>query len=662
MLHFDTANIALFQRPTAHSDTTAEICLTVSLNDIKHGLYPSVTYSRYHAHSDWVKQVAYLPTLDCFMSCSTSWRDSLVLGWMEKHVAVSQILRRSEKRPEARKIQKIVCFQIAQGINMFHHSPQYNLIATAGINHKVCLWNPYVKSKPSGILQGHMSSVLLVHFWSSRSLLFSLSKDKVLRAWDIQLQVCVQRLAGIFPRVSDVNIGLFLDEITDHKDIINSNNNSSSNNSNNTTNSNKNNNSNNSNSSNSSGNSSSIGSTRECSRLFLTFGTMLTVMETKNEGPQRVTSHDNMVVSMSQDGSLTFWMLDSGQKVKEMSNIHDNAEMLCMTVDEDTSMLYTGSNDGTVKVWDSNGVCHHRLVCGSGGEQVEVGEICVWRGSVVAVGWQRSVAIFHDIEIKDFIVTPSSWEGEKGHDDDILCAVHSPPNTLITGAYNGEIIVWNTKTELPIGQLRHRCRPLDSLSFGSDTKGSASSSTKSHGSGRKSGSSRIRSRMSSANSGEFGEDQNEFSWAVVNIHLMEGRKPLTDNPGIADLISCDGHGWVRLWNSRHCVLVGEFVAHSQSGSITMTVGELDTYLVTGDIHGWLKVWDISDYCINPTLSVGDIPPRKDYQEIRIRKRRRRQPQRLASGLLTWEKAGPYSLQTWFELQMGTNTGVDYNGM
>lgn len=53
------------------------------------------------------------------------------------------------------------------------------LIATAGIDHKICLWNPYVVSKPTGILQGNMASVITVKFIASRKQLFSFSKDKV---------------------------------------------------------------------------------------------------------------------------------------------------------------------------------------------------------------------------------------------------------------------------------------------------------------------------------------------------------------------------------------------------------------------------------------------------------------------------------------------------
>ena len=39
-----------------------------------------------------------------------------------------------------------------------------------------------------------------VQFNKPRAQLISFSKDKVLRIWDVQLQVCIQRLAGMFPK------------------------------------------------------------------------------------------------------------------------------------------------------------------------------------------------------------------------------------------------------------------------------------------------------------------------------------------------------------------------------------------------------------------------------------------------------------------------------
>lgn len=59
------------------------------------------------------------------------------------------------------------------------------------------------------------------------------------------------------------------------------------------------------------------------------------------------------------------------------------------------------------------------------------------------------------------------------------------------------------------------------------------------------------------------------------------------------MVSCGGSGVVRLWNTVHSRLVGEFTAHNRDlGSIVIAVSPCGKYLVTADREGALKTWDI----------------------------------------------------------------------
>ena len=44
------------------------------------------------------------------------------------------------------------------------------------------------------------------------------------------------------------------------------------------------------------------------------------------------------------------------------------------------------------------------------------------------------------------------------HADDILAVAFSGPNTLATGAYDGEIVLWNNNSEQASKHLTQRCR------------------------------------------------------------------------------------------------------------------------------------------------------------------------------------------------------------
>ncbi len=52
---------------------------------------------------------------------------------------------------------------------------------------------------------------------------------------------------------------------------------------------------------------------------------------------------------MDQGGTLTIWMIDTGQKVKHFAT-HGNAEVTALAQDMTETRIYTGSTDGTVKV------------------------------------------------------------------------------------------------------------------------------------------------------------------------------------------------------------------------------------------------------------------------------------------------------------------------
>ncbi|MBZ3878586.1 Serpin I2 [Sciurus carolinensis] len=311
---FTAALISLFERPASACDDK-EATMTINWAELLSGCHRCchILGHKLH-HGDWVRQVTYNASLDVIISSTTSNTNTVVLAWREK----------------SKKHLKITSFNIAQGIHAFDYHSRLNLIATAGINNKVCLWNPYVVSKPVGVLWGHSASVIAVQFFAERKQLFSFSRDKVI--------------------------------------------------------------------------SSDAGST------------------------------------------VSFWMIDTGQKIKEFTGCHGNAEISTMALDANETRLLTGSTDGTVKVWDFNGYCHHTLNVGKDGA-VDISQILVLKKTILITGWERAITVFRPQNFNRFFIQPEEWKGGVWHQDDILCAAFLPPQTLATGSYDGEIVLWNNSTE-----------------------------------------------------------------------------------------------------------------------------------------------------------------------------------------------------------------------
>lgn len=557
-LLFSAATMALFDRPSQPAGSKQDVCLNVNINDVNRGHYKNARFVKHQGHTEWARQVMYSAHLDCFISCATNYKNSLVLGWIEK----SKMNMRTTQ------------FKIPQGVNAFDYSERINLIATAGVNHHVCLWNPYVISKPVGVLRGHMQSVISVRFIETRGQLISLSKDKVLRIWDTHLQVCLQRLSGMFPKgPSEVSITMYYDE--------------------------------------------------EHSKLFTAFNQQLTLMVMKPEVKDRIMSHEhpvtaaiynskfNQVVSACTGSVITMWMIETGQKVKQFANAHGNSEITTLAQDATETRLFTASADGTVKIWDFNGHCHHILMAGNG-DPAEISQVLCLKRIIIVVGWDRTISVFRDNQLNSFYVYPSEWKGRLEHQDDVLSEAFCAPTTLATASYDGEIVLWNLNSEQAFRHLSthtkrkttrssRRARKTMDLTSPLQRSVEAETSLKPP---------LTQNRLTSATSVTSERppsEQDDFGYAVTKLIFLNER-PMSASSVGANLVSCNASGWVRFWNTQKSLCVGQFLAHENAGFLTMTVDETNSYLVTGDADGVIKVWDISEYCIASVTENDSTPP------------------------------------------------------
>ncbi|KAM6946336.1 cilia- and flagella-associated protein 337-like [Aplochiton taeniatus] len=397
---FRSAQISLFERPSPGAETdSTDIIKWEELAQGRHRCCYTLTHQ---AHGQaWVRRVRFLGPLEAFVSCSTSPQSSMVIGWRERE---SVPLR-------------VTTFHTKKGVNDLDYHPGLNLIASAGVDNKVLLWNPYVMSKAVGMLRGHVSCVSAVRFLLAKRQLLSYSKDKVLLLWDVSSQLCIHRLGGVFPRTPDhTHTLLYLHE--------------------------------------------------ERGRLLISFNSLLVLLEARREEKgRRRTSHEHAVtwvlynslfrqlISCDTSSSIVFWLIDTGQKVKHFHRCHGDAEISTMALDGTQTRLFTAGTDGVVKVWDFNGHCHHKLNVGRG-QAVETSQILGLKRTVLFVGWERMITVFRLQSFSQFFVEPSEWKGGVQHQDHVLCAAFRPPQTLVTGSYDGQITVWNNSTENALRKLR----------------------------------------------------------------------------------------------------------------------------------------------------------------------------------------------------------------
>eukprot|EP00736_Rhodelphis_marinus_P000207 Rmarinus@m.16743 len=80
-----------------------------------------------------------------------------------------------------------------KGISSFSYSKVWGVLATAGLDRRVCLWNSFVR-KPIAVLVGHAGPVKEVLINDALNHIVSLSVDKTVKVWDLRSFRCVQTL------------------------------------------------------------------------------------------------------------------------------------------------------------------------------------------------------------------------------------------------------------------------------------------------------------------------------------------------------------------------------------------------------------------------------------------------------------------------------------
>lgn len=541
-IFFKSATTSLFDKPWK-SEQSQDLCFQVHINNILSGQFPSALCLHYKAHSAWVRQIMFIPLLDCFLTCSTTSTDSIVLAWIGK----------------SRKDVRLTEFKIPLGINGFDYQEGLNLIASAGINNHVCLWNPYVVSKPIGILRGHMQVIVAVQFIHNKYQLVSLSKDKVLRIWDVNLQICIQRLTGILPKGPDVTVLMHYDQ--------------------------------------------------EASALFSTFNYHLQVLKMKREVKHRVVSHESTVteaiynekyghvISVDESSCITIWFLNTGQKVKHISEAHGEAELTTVCLDHSQTRILTAGTDGVIKIWDINGNCHHVLVVEKG-NPCEITQILYLKRMIIAIGWSRVLYFFPTTQLKSYYVQPNEWKGKQQHFDDILSADFLEPRTLVTASYDGDVVFWNTNTQNSVrkianerkSRLGKRLPPL--------------SPRKSRQQERRSGSSLSTTQVSPASNTLHPTSVLDGtvsplgggSAAVTITSIAYLKKRNGTSPQTGDLYTCHSDGRVRFWNSFTCENLGQFIVYEQFGSMVSCINSsTNELLCIGGENGTCKIFFIDDF-------------------------------------------------------------------
>ncbi|XP_066918416.1 cilia- and flagella-associated protein 337-like isoform X1 [Clytia hemisphaerica] len=384
----------------------------------------NVKYIRWKVHNDWVQEIRYYHSIRSVISCSTDGNHSLVIGQTlgSTHVSNQKEMKKGlqntsslkEFGTKRRLPADETVFKIYKGVKTFDFSKTKNVLATGGMDRLIRLWNPYVPTKPVGILRGHVTPIIHLFMVEDDNRLFSVSNDIMVKVWDIHDQTCLltvrpksHLIKGELSAIHYNPISRGLAFATDHVALLR--------------------------------------------------------LKNKPLAMQMTTTHKeavtcscyntsfNHVVTSSEGSVIKVWDIENGDQVFEYSDVHDQTSVTDMCFDSTQRRLVTCGQDGKIKIWNyNNGHCLSTLH-----PEDELSEVsCLVYFTInknryiVAAGWDRRINIYSDSsQSLHHVKSPYiKWPDDTpilAHQEDILSIAYLDPHFLATSSYDGQILVWN---------------------------------------------------------------------------------------------------------------------------------------------------------------------------------------------------------------------------
>ncbi|KAI8844168.1 WD40-repeat-containing domain protein [Chytridium lagenaria] len=428
----------------------------------------------------------------------------------------------------------------ASRVNVFAYCKFPVCLVTGGTDRQLRLWNPHRLHHPMAALKGHNAPIIDITINDLNGQILSLSSDKAVKVWDIRKQQCVQTIVDSLPMKAEEHIS-----VIHFNPFLNG--------------------------------------------KLLTAATWLVEYNLKAKGPSisfaSSKSHDmplrsalfnvnfRQIVTACDGGVVNVWDAVTGQKTFRFSDTHSRVEITALTFDSGYRRLLTGGRgrkdhlhfqkltchkDGSIVMWNfNNGQILREFIKGDSTEVTGLAYIDLKDHQyIVATSSNRKVSIFLDdndlLKLYPSLTYPTDPDATHGwHVDDIISMAFCKPNYLVTGGYDGEIILTNFQS----GHVIHRMKWPGA------------------------------------------EEKDNPNRSIDKVLFLTTR---VENIAACSLLSSGADGFVRWWNITTGELYWEMDATNGRGEgiYSMCTNESNHLLAIADAVGNVKVFDIVDTCID----------------------------------------------------------------
>ncbi|CAG9835022.1 unnamed protein product [Diabrotica balteata] len=526
-------------------------------------------------HTDFIRQVCYYSSLHSVVSCAQCY----------KGLQITDITDAS----------KFYCFKIFGGVWSFAVSESNHLVGTGGPDCLVRVWNPFVQGRPICTFYGHHTGIIQLQFQDAGSILYSLSKDKCIKVWDVGAQELLQTYLELPSALGDRAHLTTLYNPESRQWII----------------------------------ASIMIATLPLSPKQ---SSEHTDGNTHTSGVSVVLFNQlyRTVITCGLDSYIIVWDPWDGRRLLVIKDAHTvmlhgeikPVEITAATFDPGWQRLLTGAHDGTLKIWNFNtGTCLRNMKI----EQwCEVQSVIWVKGRILAIGWNRRVTEFADTNEADSPGGAFCKNWDLRHTEDISSGVVRIPETLATSSYVGELIFWRLETGQPykkfnVSKPTIRIKLYYQLSKSKEKAQEEMPSRRVSSIPQKRRTSIVSSHLSidSALAGpatlvkdsrtpkdrrvsSINVPEEIFHLKKLAIHTMLFLNARKTDPRVGTLLVALENGFIQVW-SHHIVggFIASFSAIHKAGDyvISMTTDEKNEFLFTGTTVGYIKIWLLKNYCV-----------------------------------------------------------------
>ncbi|XP_022814895.1 WD repeat-containing protein on Y chromosome-like [Spodoptera litura] len=514
-------------------------------------------------HSEWVRQVSYYESLHCVVSCATC-SDSLLMCDLSGSKTHNM-------------------FRVDKGIQCFEFDEEAHVLVTGGPDCMVRVWNPFVPAKANVLFIGHHAAVTCIVLQNKGQTIYSLSRDRSIKVWDVQGQTCLQTY---------IDIPAVLGELSPISAVYNP-------------------------------------ATREfvlaCIKIaVVVLDEQLNPLHTDGNTHSRAVSKIlynplfKLIITCGMDSIIINWNPITGKRnvlirdahVRDMHGEQVPVEITAACFDPGYQLLLTGARTGELKVWNFNtGICMRVMTIK---HMCEVTD-CFWvEGRILAVGWNRHVVEFED---SGMAMNGKSWEIR--HTDDVLASAVRPPLSLATSSYNSELVLWKLETGQPYRRfscteptLRIKMHFSKRESIKQPTAEKLYAKAKKLITLRRVGTSR--DNVDSTAAIKKATDRRvsigstpgrEQNMRLLAVHAMVFLQTRPQHAHVASLVLAVENGQLQCWSDHSAGgYQSSFQAVHSSGDYVscLATDVANEFLFTGTTQGYIKVWLMTNYLTNTT--------------------------------------------------------------